>query len=169
VAAAQNAGVAIYGATYSAMKTGFTASRADWADYETPGQRKRAPLPSEAPGAMPGEEKGKLPPPEQRFDILGSIVELVRLGSTKTTEVLTVATGGATFSFARQKTLEAALTRLGEELHSGYLLSFVPEGAEPGYHKIDVRLTRRGDCRVRARPAYWFAEDGVERASDPAR
>jgi hypothetical protein len=140
----------VYAATYSAFKTGFTASRSD---YEPIPAKNASTLPDEARGPMP--HGGKLPPPEQRWDILGTFAELIRLGSAKSVEVLTAATGGTSYPFARQRSLEAALGRLGQELHGGYVLSFVPEGAGPGFHKIEVRVPKCRDCRVRARPAYW--------------
>ena len=40
------------------------------------------------------------------------------------------ATGGRHLGFLRQRSLEADISRLGEEIHSQYLLSFVPAGVE---------------------------------------
>ena len=123
VIAAQTAGVIVYAATYSAMKTAFTT--------KTP-QTDSPPM-----------------------DILGGIGELVRLGKTKTTEVLTSSTGGTTLPFTRQKGLENAIEKLGAELHTQYVLSFTPETSDPGYHRIEVRVARRGEFVLRARPGYW--------------
>lgn len=92
------------------------------------------------------------------MDIIGGIGELVRLGKTKDTEVLTKGTGGAAFSFARQAGLESAVALLGEDLHSQYVLSFTPTDAEPGYHRIEVRIVNEPKARVRARPGYWASK-----------
>lgn len=70
-------------------------------------------------------------------------------------DVLTKGTGGASFSFARQAGLESAIARLGEELHSQYVLSFTPTDAEPGYHRIEVQIVNQPKAQIRARPGYW--------------
>jgi VWFA-related protein len=160
VPAAQTAGVTVYAAAYSAFKTAFTTKSSATG---APRQPKRPERPSEETGTLKGtyptqnptNADPRLPAPEQRVDILGGIGELVRLGKTKTTEALATATGGATFSFARLKGLEDAIEKLGVELHTQYVLSFVPEAPEPGFHRLEVRVSRRGEFRVRARPGYW--------------
>jgi hypothetical protein len=91
-------------------------------------------------------------------DIIGAVGELARMSGTKTTDVLTTRTGGAAFPFARQKGLEQAIGKLGEELHTQYVLSFMPEGPVPGYHRLEVRINRTGEFRVRARPGYWAVQ-----------
>jgi VWFA-related protein len=127
VTTAEAAGVAVYAATYSAYATAFTAK------------------PDEVPQATGGA------------DIIGAVGELVRRGKTNDAELLASRTGGIVMKFARQKGLEDALGRLGDELHSQYVLSFTPEPAEAGHHSLEVRLTRPGNFRVRARPGYWSA------------
>ena len=78
-----------------------------------------------------------------------------RKAKTNTTEVLSDETGGTTFGFARQKALEDLIQRLGQELHTQYVLNFQPETTDPAYHRIEVRIRRAGDLRVRARPGYF--------------
>jgi hypothetical protein len=92
-------------------------------------------------------------------DAIGAIGELARLHKTNTAEVLTKSTGGATFPFTRQKALEEAIEKLGAELHTQYVVSFVPEASAPGYHTLEVRLARPGEFRVRARPGYWSTQE----------
>ena len=49
------------------------------------------------------------------------------------------------------------VTRLGEELHSQYLLSYTPNTMEQGgWHEIKVEVARFG-LDVRTRPGYWMA------------
>jgi hypothetical protein len=74
------------------------------------------------------------------------------------TQVLAAATGGTTFPFTRQQGLETAIARFGTELHSQYVLSFVPQDAAPGYHNLEVSLARTGRYHIRARPGYWSTE-----------
>jgi VWFA-related protein len=160
VAAAQSAGVTVYAATYSALKTAFTS--------KLPVSQPRRPLkpktPNDALGGVnpnpPGRNNPwpKIPPPEQQVDALGGIGELARLTHTNTAEVLTKSTGGTTFPFTRQKALEEAIQKLGAELHTQYVLSFVPEASAPAYHTLEVRLARTAEFRIRARPGYWSTE-----------
>lgn len=150
VVSAQTAGVTVYAATYSAFKTAFTSKPPQ---PETPPERQEP----RSVRTEPLSPRGRvpIPPAEQRVDILGGIGELARLGKTKTTEGLTRSTGGATFSFARQKGLETAIEKLGEELHSQYVLSFTPADSVPGYHRLEVQIPGKANLQIRARPAYW--------------
>lgn len=152
VMAAQRAGVSVYAATYSAFKTALIAKPSESAQPRYP---QGLPPPSREPESPPGRERMPVPPPEQRVDILGGIGELARMGQTNTTQVLTSATGGVVLRFTRQKGLETAIEKLGAELHSQYVLSFTPETPAPGYHRLEVRLVRRSEFRIRARPGYW--------------
>lgn len=150
----------MYAATYSAYTTAFT-TRAG----AEPRMPKRPDRPSEESGTITGGPAQcgpngcpvpQLPPPEQRFDILGGIGELIRLGKVKDAQALAQLTGGTLFPFTRLKGLEQAIQKLGAELHSQYLLSFTPEDSTAGYHSLEVRVAG-GDYRVRARPGYWAA------------
>ena len=73
----------------------------------------------------------------------------------ETTKVLTAETGGATYSFTRQKGLEEAIEKLGTDLHTQYILGFTPELSTPGYHKVEVQVLGQADVHLRARPGYW--------------
>jgi VWFA-related protein len=156
VMAAQAAGVTVYAATFSAFTTGFTTKRSDPAPVRKPME----PGPRRDGVVTPSTQANPQPPPaEQRVDILGAFEELGRLGKTNTTQVLTVGTGGALLPFTRQKGLENAIEKLGAELHTQYLLSFAPQAPAPGYHRLEVRVARRGDFRIRARPGYWPGQE----------
>jgi VWFA-related protein len=123
---AQRAGVLIYPATYSAYATPWTAR-------------------SEDNPPMPGGP-----------DYMGGVIDLWRLGTTNTAEAFARATGGHHLSFETLSGLENAITRAGEEIHSQYLLSFVPhETDNKGYHHIEVAVPTKSDAIVRARPGYW--------------
>jgi len=154
--AAQQAGVVVYVAEYSAFRTGFTRKGTDSAG-KAPRDRQARPNPEYGtPSGGPPKDKydPKMPPPAQRVDILGALGELGRLGKEKASEILARETGGLTFSFARQKGLEEAIEKLGSDLHAQYVLSFSPRNPEPGYHKLEVSVSRPGVV-VRARPGYW--------------
>ncbi len=64
-------------------------------------------------------------------------------------------TGGRMYSFAKQRGLETAISDIGAELNSQYLLSYSPDNSnEPGFHTITVRVNRPG-LKVYVRPGYW--------------
>jgi VWFA-related protein len=126
VEAAQRAGVAVYPITYSAQATAWTAK------------------PQDNPSLPIGPDYG------------GAIVELARLGTTNAAEVLARSTGGRHLSFARLQGLEEAIARLGEELHSQYLLSFVPAASKnKGFHVVLVGVKGHPNAITRTRPGYW--------------
>ncbi|HYZ83619.1 MAG TPA: VWA domain-containing protein [Bryobacteraceae bacterium] len=147
---AQAAGVTVYSFPYSAYTTAFTTKSSKSKDPE----KNDLPRPNRTEPLSP---KGRvpMPPPEQRVDILGGLGELMRLGKVKDIEVLASSTGGTSFSFTRQKALEAAIEKLGGELHSQYVLSFAPSDPTPGYHRIEVKIEGSSKHNVRARPGYW--------------
>jgi VWFA-related protein len=123
---AQRAGVTIFPATYSAYATPWTAR------------------PEDNP-PMPGGP-----------DYMGGVVDLFRLGMTNTAEAFARATGGHHLAFETLSGLESAITRAGEEIHSQYLLSFVPrESDNKGYHHVEVAVPAHADAIIRARPGYW--------------
>jgi VWFA-related protein len=74
-------------------------------------------------------------------------------------ELFTKGTGGGEFGFYRQKGLEEAVQKIGEELHSQYILTYSPNNKlEGGFHKIQVEVERRPEVkRVVTRPGYWMA------------
>jgi hypothetical protein len=73
-------------------------------------------------------------------------------------EALSALTGGREYSFATQRALEDAVTDIGKDLNSQYILSYQPtEGVkrEPGYHTIRVLVDRPG-LIIRTRSGYWW-------------
>jgi VWFA-related protein len=123
---AQRTGVAIYPATYSTYAAPWTAK------------------PEDNP-PMPGGP-----------DYMGGLVDLVRLGKINTADAFARSTGGRHLSFETLLGLENAITRAGEELHSQYLLSFVPaESKNAKFHRIQVAVPTYPSAEIRARPGYW--------------
>jgi VWFA-related protein len=63
-------------------------------------------------------------------------------------------TGGDVFDIESTKNLDATFTRILDEFRHRYLVSYSPEGVTAdGWHKLDVRVRRRG-ATVKARPGY---------------
>lgn len=72
-------------------------------------------------------------------------------------ETFTRGTGGAQFSFLKQRGLEDAVAKVGADIHNQYLISYAPNNlTEGGFHEIrvDVSYPR---ARARTRPGYWIA------------
>jgi VWFA-related protein len=125
----------------------------------------------------PTQRQGTLPPNvpatptsvQQTFGLNGSRVEFLPLlkeilKDTKDifvdnpVEVFTKGTGGQEFSFVRQRGLEDAVTKIGEILHSQYIITYSPNNQEePGFHEIAVAVTGLSGVKVRTRPGYWVA------------
>ncbi|HTU44082.1 MAG TPA: VWA domain-containing protein [Bryobacteraceae bacterium] len=94
-------------------------------------------------------------------NILNGVPPLLRsihdLFSRTPAEAFTYFTGGREYSFRNEKGLEAAITDIGKDLNSQYLLSYNPNDKnEPGFHTIKVVVNRPG-LVIRTRPGYWWA------------
>jgi VWFA-related protein len=134
VSKAQAANIVVYPISYSAYWTAFTSKGAE--EFAS-GRRVYEPA-----GGM---------------NILAVFQEIGRAGSKNGHEILAQYTGGLKSSFVKLKGLEETLQRVGEDLHSQYLLSFAASGdeASSGYHEIRIRVRGCPDCQVRHRPGYW--------------
>lgn len=74
-----------------------------------------------------------------------------------TLDVFTRFTGGKEYSFVSERSLERAIEGISQELHSQYLLSYVPNNQnEGGFHEIRVTVNRPS-LEIRTRPGYWVA------------
>jgi len=74
-------------------------------------------------------------------------------------EVAAAATGGASLSTFKDRSIEKAIDEIGGELHSQYTLSYTPTHADAtGYHEIKVSVIRKGskNLKIRARPGYYL-------------
>ncbi len=130
VTLAQEQNVVIYTLTYSPYATPFTA------------------------------KAGTIPPPNSAgINLIAIAQEIARLGKRNAGDAFANYTGGAHLGFLKQNGLEKAMARIGEELHSQYLLSFAPPpDPEAGFHSIEVRVAGRPELMVRTRPGYWGVE-----------
>jgi VWFA-related protein len=72
-------------------------------------------------------------------------------------EVYTKYTGGREYSYMTQKGLQQAISDIGNDIHSSYLLTYLPNNTnEAGYHEIEVKILKPG-LKVTTRPGYWSA------------
>ncbi|MGO9011095.1 MAG: VWA domain-containing protein [Bryobacteraceae bacterium] len=75
-------------------------------------------------------------------------------------EIFSGGTGGSQFSYYRHNGLEEAIERIGEQLHSEYLISYNPNNKiEAGFHQISVYVNSPMARRIQVRPGYWRAPE----------
>jgi hypothetical protein len=75
-------------------------------------------------------------------------------------EVFTKFTGGREYSFTDVRGLENAITDIGAELHSQYVITYDPDNKiEGGLHEIKVVVTKpeAANWDIRHRVGYWMA------------
>lgn len=97
-----------------------------------------------------------------RAEFVPLIVELFRdikaVFVDNPVELFTKWTGGTEFGFHSQHTLEAAISDLGELLHSEYTVTYSPNNREAsGFHEIRVEITGHPEAnKVVTRLGYWI-------------
>jgi VWFA-related protein len=134
---------------------------------------KKDPYPRSPNGNIPPEGMPPLPGGEVRSDTsaiqqdLGAnalngvrpVYRSIRDLFKKTpAEALSTLTGGEVYSFSTQRALEDAITDIGKDLNSQYILSYTPSKdveSDPGYHTIQVLVDRPG-LKIRTRSGYWW-------------
>jgi VWFA-related protein len=81
--------------------------------------------------------------------------ETKRIFVDSTTEAMAKGTGGAEFSFVKQKGLEDAIQRISTEIRSQYLITYAPNNkGDPGFHTIVVGVDNPR-YEAKTRPGYW--------------
>ena len=69
-------------------------------------------------------------------------------------------TGGGYFDLKKDADLNAAFTRIAQELRSQYLLGFSPASLDGKVHKLEVRVKRLG-LKTRSRRSYVASAEGT--------
>ena len=156
---AQFANVEVYSVNINRLVTTFTA---------TPQPPRPDPIPATArplPAGVP-------PTPQTAAQVTGNATnsaDFIPLGIeilkavkyvfvSNPVEVFTKWTGGEEHSFITLGDLERALARIGDRLHSQYIISYSPSNKdEGGYHEIKVEIRNRPELKARARHGYWIA------------
>lgn len=65
-------------------------------------------------------------------------------------------TGGIFYSQWSSKALQANLNQIAADVHSQYLLTYVPDDlSETGFHHLEVKVDRRG-VKIRTRRGYFY-------------
>jgi len=160
---AENNNISIYSVNINRLITALTAKpQPPPPDRFPPGSRPTL------PGASPtstGNVSG-MGPGLNRGEFMPLIIEGFRQAKSifvdNTAEAFTKYTGGREYGFKDTKELEHALSDIGEELHSQYLLTYTADKqvqTEAGWHVIKVQAIDKSGrlYEVRARPGYWAA------------
>jgi VWFA-related protein len=155
----QLSNISFYSVNMSRLKATLTASpQPGRPDPMLPAMR---PLPSGVPPTptsvqqMYGTNAG-------RAEFLPLMIEIFRdvkaIFKSNPVELLTKGTGGTETVFGNQRDLESALTRIGEELHSQYTISYNPNNLDKfGFHEIKVYVMGRPEVdEVKTRLGYWL-------------
>ena len=103
--------------------------------------------------------------PENQAQFMPLLVEIYKdakaVLKANPTVLFPRATGGNQFSFYRGKGLEDAIQKIGEQVHSEYLLSYNPNKevmvGQGGFHQIKVEISSPLVKKVQTRPGYWAA------------
>jgi VWFA-related protein len=74
-----------------------------------------------------------------------------------TATLFTKGTGGEQFPFTTQHGLEDAISRIGDEIHSQYLITYNPNNKQDGgFHKIEVEVIGR-QYKCETKPGYFMS------------
>ncbi len=79
-------------------------------------------------------------------------------------QAFTYFTGGRVYNFASERGLEKAISDIGSDLNSQYVLSYAPTkdtSSEPGFHNIVVKVDRPG-LQIRTRVGYWWGGGQIQ-------
>jgi len=158
----QLANIVFYAVDMSRFMTSLTAPAPTprW-DNRDPSMMGAATLPSGLP-ATPNTVMQATGSEGGTAQFLPLMIELYRdakaIFKDNPVEAFTKATGGTEYGFHSQHTLEEAIQKLGEQLHSNYMITYQPNNrTEFGFHKIEVEVAGRPDVkRVQTRPGYWI-------------
>ncbi len=127
-------------------------------DYPRP---QHGGVPPEGMGTITGQTRSETNTvQEETGNILNGVPPIYRgirdLFKRTPAEAFSYFTGGNIYTFGDQRGLERAITDIGKDLNSQYLLSYSPNNKEePGFHTIQVTVDRPG-LKIRTRKGYWW-------------
>jgi VWFA-related protein len=154
---AERGGAVIYSATYSVQAQNWTSKSGDAPPMPMPDPSLRGYPPPSNPNypavAYPNDAMTTLAGGTNYFD---AFTEVGRLGQRNVATQLAQVTGGRHLAFVTVESLQKLIERMGAEIHSQYLLSFVPsESKNRGFHELEITIPSRKDLIIRVRQGYW--------------
>ena len=155
------------GAEVSIYGVGFSPAQALL--MRKPDPPRQNPLDSNVTRPLP---PGTVPTPSTAESVYGANVPIVPIlvatgriirsaMASSLLELYAGYTGGVFYGQWTRRGLEAALSRISEELQSQYDITYVPrQGTRIGFHRIQVRLRQPG-LIARARAGYFYTQDST--------
>ncbi len=153
---AQLSNVTIYSVGLSSTRAELQAAPRDTTPHPTPpGTFGMPPMPGTV--QTPETENARY----GSGDLTQAIIWVVQHVKDKITgnplELAAAGTGGVHLATFKNRSIENAIDRIGDELHSQYSLSYAPTGTnDVGYHEIKVTVDKNA-LKIRARPGYYVA------------
>ena len=148
----QRLNVAVYWLTYSPLLEPFTVKPKTGEDLKPEAERVKV----QKCALCPAPDDTPVPSDLGPGNFLYAIQELMRFGKPDLSRLFTETTGGRTMNFLKKNALERAIQLVAEEVHRQYVLSFEPNGGEPGtFHAIRVAVKDRPELQARTREGYW--------------
>ncbi len=99
----------------------------------------------------------------QRAEFMPLMIEILKdvkyIFKDNPMELFTKGTGGTEYPYYTRHGLEDAIEKIGEELHSQYIITYSPNNKlEGGFHQILVEVAGHPEVKkVLTRPGYWLA------------
>lgn len=154
---AQLRGISVYTVTLSATDADLLRKPEDRAVPQSPYPPGVFPRPG-----VPGQVQTPTTEAQRQYgqvDILAAVMALVKTlhetGRESVNEVYAAGTGALHFSPHSRGALEQAISRIGQDLHNQYIITYRPSNREEeGFHRITMRVSRP-DIRLRYRPGYY--------------
>ena len=105
----------------------------------------------------PGREDAlQFSPPEGNgANLLAPLMMAIAAIKKNTAGAIPHMTGGEYLRFNSGKQLDRQIAMLANQVHNRYMITFQPSDQTPGLHRLDVKLRRPLQVRVRARTSYW--------------
>lgn len=156
---ATNAEVEIYGMGLSLTKSYLTRDKQPLNEPSTP-DNANVTMPA-LPGrpSTPSSSMGTF---GSTVPITGAIRPAVRGAESilfaNNAEAYAQYTGGIFYSQWSSKALQNHLSRIAADIHSQYLLAYVPDDlSQTGFHRIEVKVDRKGvKLKIRTRKGYFY-------------
>jgi VWFA-related protein len=98
-------------------------------------------------------------------DLLTPLMMAIQAVRKNVAKEIATMSGGEYAPFTTERGFEARVQEVAKHARNRYLLSFRPTDDTPGFHMIEVRLTRNLGARVVARASYWALEKQPQAAS----
>jgi VWFA-related protein len=143
---------AVYWLDYSPFLEPFTVKPKTAEDLKPQDERIKV----QQCALCPAPDDTAVPPDLGPGGYIYAIGELIRLRKPDLSSLFTRTTGGRSLNFLKKSALEHAIQLVSEEVHRQYILSFQPQGGQPGtFHAIRVEVKTRPELHAKTRAGYW--------------